>query len=142
MSRVKLSNQLFFFLAIGASSALVHIVTVLNLVSYAQLSPLLANIFAFLIAFNVSYLGHKYLTFAGLENSKQLSLPHFFLVASSGGIINECLYYALLHYTQLNYLIALVLVLGLVAVYSFILSRFWACRADSGQVASAVFDQR
>lgn len=140
MSKAKISNQLFFFISIGASSALVHIVTVLNLVTQLALSPLLANIIAFLIAFNVSYIGHKYLTFSELDNHKQLSLPHFFLVASSGGIINEGLYYLILHYTHINYLIALVLVLATVAIYSFILSRFWACRSNSNQPISSVFD--
>lgn len=123
-----LPQRLAFFTGIGGFAALVHILIVMNLVTYVDLNPLIANIFAFLIAFNVSYLGHKYLTFAKIGEQKQLSLPHFFLVASSAGLINESLYYLLLSYTQINYLIALVLVLGLVAVYSYILSHFWACR--------------
>lgn len=89
---------------------------------------LTANVFAFLLAFNVSFFGHKYLTFSRLHNEQILSLPHFFLVAASAGIINELLYYFLLNYTHLNYLLALFLVLGLVSVYSFTVSRFWACR--------------
>lgn len=124
----RLSQRLVFFTGIGGFAALVHILVVMNLVTYVNLHPLIANVFAFLIAFNVSYLGHKYLTFANIGEQKQLSLPHFFLVASSAGLINEGLYYLLLSYTQINYLIALILVLGLVAVYSYILSHFWACR--------------
>lgn len=125
---LKLSHRLLFFTGIGGTAAFIHILVVLNLVTYLNLQPLLANIFAFLVAFNVSYLGHKYLTFSNLQNQKQLSLPHFFLVAASGGILNELLYFLLLHYTHLNYLISLILVLGSVAVYSYFLSRFWACR--------------
>jgi hypothetical protein len=83
---------------------------------------------SFFIAFNISYLGHRYLTFSQLENQKQLSLPHFFLVATSAGALNEVLYYLLLSYTKIHYLLALVVVLGLAAIYSFFLSRFWACR--------------
>ncbi|MBL7478408.1 GtrA family protein [Legionella bononiensis] len=125
---LKLSHRLIFYTGIGATSAIVHILIVLNLVTYVQLNPLLANVFAFLIAFNISFLGHKYLTFSRLQDQKELSLPHFFLVAASAGILNESLYFLLLRFTQLNYLIALILVLGLVAVYSYLLSRFWACR--------------
>lgn len=125
---LKLSHRLLYFTGIGATSACVHLLVVLNLVTYLNVQPLIANIFAFLIAFNVSFLGHKYLTFSKLQNEQQLSLPHFFLVASSAGILNECLYYLLLKYTHLNYMIALVLVLGLVSIYSYVLSRFWACR--------------
>jgi putative flippase GtrA len=124
----KATQQVLFFSTIGASAALAHILIVLGLVSNLNTPPLIANVIAFFIAFNISYFGHKYLTFSGLKDEKQLSLPHFFLVASSAGIINEFLYFILLKYTPLNYLIALILVLGLVAVYSFLLSRFWACR--------------
>lgn len=123
----KIPSQLVFFLLIGASAAAAHILTVLNLVSYFHMAPLVANLIAFFIAFNISYLGHKHLTFSQLEE-KQLSLPHFFLVASSAGIINELLYCIFLNFTTMHYLFALILVLALVAVYSFLLSRFWACR--------------
>lgn len=124
----KTTQQLFFFSGIGGSAAATHIMVVLNCVTYLHIDPLFANVIGFLIAFNISYMGHKYLTFAQLSNQKQLSLPHFFIVASSGGVINELLYLFLLNYTSLNYLIALIIDLSIVAVYSFMLSRFWACR--------------
>ena len=125
---LKLPHRLIYFGVTGISAAAVHILTVLALVTYMESKPLIANVFAFLLAFNVSFFGHRYFTFAKLHNQKQLSLPHFFLVASSAGIINELLYFLLLDYTPLNYLMSLIIVLGLVSVYSFILSRFWACR--------------
>lgn len=124
----KATQQILFFSGIGGSAALAHLLVVLNLVSHFDIEPLVANIIAFFIAFNISYLGHKHLTFSQLENQKQLSLPHFFLVASSAGILNEVLYFLLLNYTSIHYLLALIVVLGLVAIYSFFLSRFWACR--------------
>ncbi|WP_173237892.1 GtrA family protein [Legionella antarctica] len=124
----KLPHRLIYFGVTGVSAATVHVITVSGLVTFMQVRPLVANIFAFLLAFNVSFLGHRYFTFAKLHNQKQLSLPHFFLVASSAGVINELLYFLLLDYTPLGYLIALIIVLGLVSVYSFMLSRFWACR--------------
>lgn len=128
ISLPKATQQLVFFSGIGGTAALAHILIVLNCVQYLNIAPLIANIIAFSIAFNISYLGHKYLTFSQLSNEKQLSLPHFFLVASSAGIINELLYFIFLNYTSINYLTALVLDLGLVAIYSFLLSRYWACR--------------
>lgn len=124
----KISLRLVYFIAVGATAAFVHVVTVFNLVNYMAMQPLTANLIAFLIAFNISYIGHKSLTFAGLHQEKQLSLPHFFMVASSAGILNEFLYFLLLNYTAVNYVIALIGVLGFVAVYTFFLSRYWACR--------------
>lgn len=126
--KIKLPRHLIYFSGIGVSAAIVHIVVVLYLVTYAQLQPLIANVIAFLTAFNVSYLGHKYLSFSQLNNQKQLSLPHYFLVASTAGLLNELLYYILLNYTSLNYLSSLILVLGSIAVYTYTASRFWACR--------------
>lgn len=128
ISLPKATQQVLFFSGIGASAALTHLLIVLNLVSHFDIAPLVANVFAFFIAFNISYLGHKHLTFSQLENEKELSLPHFFLVASSAGCLNEILYYLLLNYTNIHYLLSLIVVLGLVAIYSFLLSRFWACR--------------
>ncbi|VEB32833.1 GtrA family protein [Legionella cherrii] len=127
-AQLKLRHRLIYFAGIGGSAALIHLFVVFNLVNFMQIQALTANVFAFLIAFNVSFLGHKYLTFSRLHNEKILSLPHFFLVAASAGIINEMLYFLLLRYTTLNYMFALFLVLGLVSVYSFTISRFWACR--------------
>lgn len=123
-----LAHRLFYFAGIGGTAAAVNLSIVFYLVSQYQLNPLIANILAFCIAFNISFLGHKYLTFSKLHDEKQLRLPHFFLVAISAGMINETLYYLFLHFTNLHYMISLFIVIGLVAIYSFILSRFWACR--------------
>lgn len=125
---IKLSHRLIYFSGIGALSAAIHLLIVFYLVNYQEVQPLLANIFAFLTAFNVSYLGHKYLTFASLQHEKKLSLPHFFGVASSAGLLNELLYFLLLRYSPVHYLISLIAVLGFVSIYSFLLSRYWACR--------------
>lgn len=123
-----LSHRLLYFGLIGISAASVHLLTVLILVTYLHFPPLIANIFGFLFAFCLSFCGHKYLTFAKLQDNKQLRLPHYFLVASSAGIMNELLYFFVLHYTPLNYLVALTLVLATVSVYSFLMAKLWACR--------------
>lgn len=125
---LNLTRRLSYFTLIGASSASVHLLCVLSLVTFFQIPPLVANVLAFLLAFNVSFLGHRKFTFSKLQDLKRLRLPHFFLVAASAGLMNESLYYLLLQYTTLNYLFALVLVIGIMSIYSFLLSRFWACR--------------
>lgn len=125
---LNLKHRLFYYVGIGTTAASTHILIVFLLVKYAGFYALAANIFAFLIAFNVSFFGHKYLTFSHLHDEKTLSLPHFFLVAISAGVLNEGLYFLALRCTQLNYLFSLGLVLVLVAIYTFLLSRYWACR--------------
>lgn len=125
---LNLKHRLIYYVGIGGTAALVHLAIVYLLVSYVYFSALIANIFAFFTAFNVSYFGHKYLTFSQLHDQKTLKLPHFFMVAVSAGAINEGLYFLVLRFTHLNYMLALFLVLSFVSIYSFILSRYWACR--------------
>ncbi|MDR3503301.1 MAG: GtrA family protein [Legionella sp.] len=127
-AQLKLKHRLVYYAGIGSAAAGTHLSIVFLLVNFAHMHALVANIFAFFTAFNVSFFGHKYLTFSQLHDQKVLSLPHFFLVAASAGAINEGLYFLVLRCTHLNYLFALGLVLFLVSVYSFLLSRYWACR--------------
>jgi putative flippase GtrA len=123
-----LQRQAMYFVLIGGLATLTQLLFVFFFVSVCHFHPLIANILAFFLAFQVSFLGHRNLTFSRLHNEKKLRLLHFFTVAASAGLINESLYFILLHYTNLHYMIALFLVVGTVAVYNFILSKFWACR--------------
>lgn len=121
------SQRLFFFGIIGITALIAHLIAVWAQVSLLSVQPIVANIFAFLFAFNISYLGHKHLTFSKL-GEKQLQRNHFFIVAATAGLLNEGLYYLFLRYTSLDYILSLLIVIGLVSVYTFILSRYWACR--------------
>lgn len=125
---LKLTHRLLYFILVGVLAATIHLLVVYILVSIFDVMALLANIVAFFIAFNISFIGHQHLTFAHMQDKKKLQLTHYFAVAASAGIINEVLYFVLLKYTDLNYLLALFGVLIFVSCYSFTMSRFWACR--------------
>lgn len=120
-----MQRELFWFGVIGSSALLVHFLLVTLLVPMG-LPPLLANVVAYLLAFQVSYWGHRQKTFAAGHVSHWQTLPRFFAVASLSFLLNEGLYFLLLHYTPLDYRMALLLVLGAVAVVTFLLSRAWA----------------
>lgn len=142
-----LLRQLSKFGITGFCSSLVHFTTVMLLVNCVHLVDqvlhlpfhltiiaLCANIAAFFIAFTVSYEGHSNWTFAPqCENSRQHhnSMQRFFLVASMSFILNESLYYGLLKYTHLNYAIALIMVICLVSMLTFGLSKTWAFQTQS-----------
>jgi len=128
MSRPQLPTELHAYIIVGCCAAAVHFCIVLLLVQYFHWSPLLANLLAFVIAFQVSYLGHRFWTFPDTALTHQQSLPRFFLVASGSFLINEAMYYFLLNYTPLPYWLSLGIVLVLVAVITFISSRLWAFR--------------
>jgi putative flippase GtrA len=81
-------------------------------------------VFGFLIAFNVSFWGHKRFTF---ENNSvgSATLPRFFLVASIAFLLNQVLFYCLLKWTLLPYSVALFIVLVTVAGLTFFFSKRW-----------------
>ena len=118
-------RQIMQFGVVGGVAMLVHWVTVLILVPWGTV-PLLANIVGFVVAFNVSYHGHRQWTFTAHALSHAQTLPRFFAVAIGSFLINEGLYYQLLSHTQLDYRMALAMVLLTVAILTFIFSRYWA----------------
>lgn len=127
----KLSHQLAWFIVVGASAALVHWLVVVLLVSGAHLTPLVANIFGWLVAFGVSFTGHYQLTFRHQRNGVKEAIWRFFLLSATGFAINETSYAVLLKQTRLPYELLLAMVLVGVAVLTFVASRLWAFNTGS-----------
>jgi len=121
-----MTGEALRFIIVGVSALLTHWLVVILLVSAAGLPPLVANVFAFLVAFNVSYFGHRHLTFNASERSHRQTLPRFATVAASSFLVNEALYWLLLNFTPLRYDLAMLLVLGTVAGMTYLLGKFWA----------------
>lgn len=113
------------FGAVGLAAFLMHL-GVVSLLVPAGLHPLAANLPGFLAAFALSFLGHSRWTFPGTGIARPEALQRFLLVAVAGFIANECLYWVLLDRTPLDYRVALLAVLALVACSTFIASKYWA----------------
>lgn len=121
-----MTRQLLKFGVVGASAAAVHMLVVILLVQNSSLHPLLANVGAFLTAFIVSYVGHRQWTFEAQDIAHTSTGPKFFLVAVMGFASNEVLFYLFLRFFDWPYYISLFVVLLLVAVFTFVLSKLWA----------------
>ncbi len=123
-----MSRQIILFGLVGLSAALVHWLVVWLLVQLGLLTALWANPVGFFVAFWLSYFGHRHGSFAIPVERHRIrdTLPKFALVASIGFLINELLFFLLLHYTPLPYAVALILVIGIVALGTFLASRHWA----------------
>lgn len=119
-----LMRQILHFFVVGTAAASVHIGIVICLVQLQLMHPLAANVIAFLCSFNVSYLGHHYLTFSKIKVPVIASLPRFFTVAVMSFVLNEVLFYYFLKIFY--YPVALVLVLLIVALLTFSCSKIWA----------------
>ena len=119
-------GRIHWFIAVGCAAALVHWVVVVSLVSRAGWLPLVANVAGWLIAFVVSYSGHRRWTFSSHDAPVGRSLRRFFVVSASGFVVNEGIYALLLQERWLRYDAVLAIVLVGVAGFTYWLSRHWA----------------
>lgn len=119
--------ELIRFGIVGVAAMATHWGVVALLVPFGM-TPLLANVIGFCIAFNVSFLGHHHWTFASADQQKE-TFKRFVSVAVLGFVCNEILYALLLRFTSLDFRVALLIVLIAVAGMTYLLSRFWAFRS-------------
>jgi putative flippase GtrA len=128
--RQGMTRELFWFGVVGVTAMLVHLGSVSLLLVPMGLPPLLANVLGFLLAFQVSHAGHHKLTFGAAGAPVARSRVRFFMVALISFVINELMYALLLHFTQLDYRLALAMVLVAVAALTFFSARNWAFAAQ------------
>lgn len=121
-----MSASTFWFLAVGGTAALTHM-AVFALAQH-QMWPELANALGFLVAFFVSFAGHRLLSFQDAGTSVRTSLGRFAVTALAGFASNELVFVLLLRGLDLPALLALFVALLFAAGQTFVLSRFWAFR--------------
>mgnify|MGYP000910981670 CR=1 FL=1 len=131
LQRLRQLPQLLQFALVGGAAAATHLAVVWALVASTGMAPLAANVLAFLVAFVVSYNGHALLTFSAAQAHGWGVVARFFAVACLSFVVNEVLYAAALRWLPWHYVLSLALVLVLVAVGTFVLSKFWAFKARS-----------
>ena len=124
-----INKQTLHFLIIGALASLSNFILVFIFVHLELAEPLVANLFAYLISFNVSYLGHRYLTFSETTQSHKKAASQFFINCLIGLVLNEAIYYVLLHVVHIQYLVALFITMFLVAIYTFFVSKYLIFKA-------------
>jgi putative flippase GtrA len=121
-----LSASTFWFLAVGGAAALTHMLVFA--LAQAHMWPELANALGFCVAFFVSFLGHRLLSFRDTSTSVSTSLSRFAITAVAGFVSNEMVFVLLLRSLNWPQLMALFVALLFAAGQTFVLSRFWAFR--------------
>ncbi|MEI6653413.1 MAG: GtrA family protein [Verrucomicrobiota bacterium] len=116
-------SQLVRFGCVGTVAAAVHLATVAVLVVLLDISPLVANVAGFGLAFQVTYFGHRTWTFR--TSRRDGDYVRMLAVSLGAFALNEVMYAVLLQTTALDYRLALGLVLVAVAGLTFIGSRVW-----------------
>ncbi|WP_370680753.1 GtrA family protein [Comamonas sp. GB3 AK4-5] len=135
LQRLRQLPQTLQFVGVGGAAAATHLAVVFLLVQGLGMAPLVANVLAFLVAFVVSYNGHAWFTFASHAVRGWAVVAKYFAVASLSFVVNEALYWVALHRLHWHYFWSLLGVLVLVAVGTFVLSKFWAFRAPGAGAA-------
>jgi putative flippase GtrA len=115
-----------WFLLVGASAAAVHMGVFILAAPY--LWPEVANATGFCVAFVVSFVGHRFLSFADADTSLWQSLRRFAATALAGFAANELMFVALLRGLHWPDWLALLVALVFASAQTFVLSRFWAFR--------------
>lgn len=129
LQRLRRLPQAVQFALVGGCAAATHLAAVALLVPWTGMAPLAANVWAFLLAFVVSYNGHALLTFSRAQARGWAAAARFFAVACLSFAANELLYAFALHWLGGHFLWSLAGVLALVAVGTFMLGKFWAFKA-------------
>lgn len=120
------TQSVSWFTIIGALAALTHYVVAVSFEQSNLLTASHANIAGFISAFPVSYFGHRQFSFADHRSSHRQALPRFLSVAILGFLTNQTLVLMTLQYTRLPFWFVLGTVMVLVAVSTYLLSKFWA----------------
>lgn len=116
----------FWFAVVGATAALTHAL-VFGLAK-AWAAPELANAAGFGVAFFVSFVGHRWLSFRDAGTGVGQSLGRFAATALLGFATNEAVFVLLLRGMGWASWPALGVALVVAAGQTFLLSRFWAFR--------------
>jgi putative flippase GtrA len=119
----------FWFLLVGGAAAAVHMAVFV--LSAPYLWPEVANAAGFCVAFVVSFVGHRRLSFSDADTSLGQSLMRFAATALAGFAANEVMFVALLRGLNLPDWLALFFALVFASAQTFLLSRFWAFRRKS-----------
>lgn len=133
LQRLRRLPQLLQFVLVGGTAAATHLAVVGLLVVLLGMPPLAANVLAFLVAFVVSYNGHALFTFSAARARGWPVVARFFAVACLSFVANELLYYIALNWLHWHYFWSLAAVLVLVAIGTFVISKFWVFKAHKAE---------
>lgn len=119
-----LLQQFLSFALIGLLGTAAHFLVLYALVSRLDFGPVLASSVGAVTGALVNYGLNYRLTFRSRKRHLD-ALPKFLAVAGGGWLLNGALMAILLSRLDIHYLLAQVVVTGIVLVWNFLANRFW-----------------
>jgi putative flippase GtrA len=128
---LRLGLQYGRFGTVGAAATVAHVVMFIALVELAGLVPLAANFVAFCVAVGISFFGHFHWTFReqtriGGEHRQGIALVRFIAVALTGLALNSGVVYVVVNLLEVPYPFAIAVVIVIVPLFIFGLTKMWA----------------
>lgn len=115
------------FLSVAAAANLTHFTVFFLLERYVpEMLPEVDNFLAFCVAFNVSFFGHRKLSFNDTTSSIKQSLRRFIVVSVAGFISLEIIFSFALRILAWPSFLALLAGVAVAGGQTYLLSRFWA----------------
>jgi len=111
----------------GGLATLTHVMVFVLLVEWAAVRPVFAALPAFLMAVGVSYVLNYRWTFTATGPHRVL-LPRFVLISVTGLALNLLITYLFVDLWGLWYGLALLTVILVIPISTYLLSRFWVFR--------------
>ena len=108
------------FTTVGLLATLVHIGVAATILFYMNEALFLANLIAFIVALNVSFVGHRFFSF-----KRNGILGRFFIIAVSGFAFNNIILSGLVYFKITGGVVAITFSTLCVPLIVYLLSRFW-----------------
>ena len=114
-----------WFILTGIAAGVTHYVSAVGMEAASWATPGWANFFGFLLAFPVSYFGHRHYSFDSGHLAHRQTLPRLLLVSFAGFFGYQVLVLATLEWLHWPFWFALGVAMAVVDTVTFLLSRFW-----------------
>jgi putative flippase GtrA len=121
----------FWFIVVGGCAALTHLGVYTVCINIFDFIKEAANACGFVVAFFVSFAGHRYLSFKDFKAPAKRSLWRFLCTALLGFFTNEALFTILWRVLGVNSWLALFIAIFCAAACTFVLSRVWAFQSKA-----------
>jgi putative flippase GtrA len=117
----------FWFFGVAAAAGLTHLAVFFLIERFLPtVLPELTNFLAFCVAFTISFMGHRNLSFSDTTSSVEQSLRRFVLVSMAGFACNEVVFSLALRLLGWPSWLALLVGFAVAGGQTYLLSRYWA----------------
>jgi len=123
-------NQVARFVFVGGIATAVHVVVAIFAIQKLKTSSLSANFLGYSVSVSVSYFLNSVWTFR-VVSPRGGQFPKYVLISIVGLLINQAITYLVTEIFHYSYYLAILLVISVVPIITYTLSKHWAFTGKS-----------